>query len=62
MQGWEFVHWFSERITRFLQKKRVNERCAQKNSDSLIFVERPELTSLIFGEQPEQFAHIAQQK
>ena len=44
-QGWEFAHWFSERITRFLRK---NERM----SDSLKKKERF-AHSLIFGEQPE---------
>ena len=41
MQGWEFAHWFSVRITRVLQ---TNERMSHL---------------LIFGERPEQFAHIA---
>ena len=45
-QGWEFAHLISERIARFLSK---NERFAQKNERFT--------HSLIFGEQPERFAH-----
>ena len=45
--GLGIAHRFSERIARFLLK---NERISDL------------LTSLIFGERPEQFAHIAHQK
>ena len=45
-QGWEFAHLISERIAHFLSK---NERM----SDSL----KKMSDSLIFGEQPERFAH-----
>ena len=48
MQGWEFAHQFSKRIARFLPK---NERM----SDSLKNERFAHL--LIFGEQPERFAH-----
>ena len=46
MQGWEFAHRISERITRFLPKNERMRDSLKKMSDSLIF-----------GEQPEQFAH-----
>ena len=70
--GLGIFHWFSEQITRFLRK---NEQMSDLLSDSLTFGKQPErirhghsflvcdlsnsLTSLIFGERPEQFAHIA---
>ena len=47
-QGWEFAHWFSERNACFLRKN-------EQMSDSL----KKTSNSLIFGEQPEQFSHIA---
>ena len=46
MQGWEFAHRISERITRFLPKNERMRDSLKKMSDSLIF-----------GEQPERFAH-----
>ena len=46
IQGWEFAHRFSERIARFLPKNEQMSDSLQKMSDSLIF-----------GEQPELFAH-----
>ena len=48
-QGWEFAHRFSERIAHFFAKKITNERFAQKNERFAHL--------LIFGEQPERFAH-----
>ena len=64
MQGWEFAHRFFERIARFLPKNKRMSDSLKKMSDSLIrsFLVSDlsdSLTSLIFGEQPERFAHIA---
>ena len=74
-QGWEFAHRLSEQIARFLQKNVRPERFAQGGSflvsdlsESLMvahFLVRDLsnlLTSLIFGERPEQLAHITHQK
>ena len=47
-QGWEFTHWFSEGIARFLPK---NERM----SDLLKNIQFTD--SLIFGERPVRFTH-----
>ena len=52
IQGWEFAHRFSKRIARV--QKLANERFGQKNE--------PFAPSLIFGERPERFAHIAHQE
>ena len=52
--GWEFARLFTERIARFLPKNEQMSDSLNKTSDLF--------TSLIFGEQPEQFAHIAHQK
>ncbi len=62
-QGWEFAHRFSERIARFLRKNERMSDSLKKTSDSLIrsFLVSDlsnSLTSLIFGEQPERFAHL----
>ena len=58
-KGWEFVHRFSERITRFFAKKCTNAQFAQKTNDLLIhFFLVGDLSdsprSLIFGMR---FAH-----
>ena len=53
-QGWDFAHRFSEQIARLLRKKLANERFAQKNERFAHL--------LIFGEQPDLFAHIAHYK
>ena len=45
-QGWEFAHWFSERIACILPKNLQMSNLLKKMSDSLIF-----------GEGPEQFTH-----
>ena len=45
-QGWEFAHWFSERIACFLPKNEQIRDFLKKISNSLIF-----------GERPERFAH-----
>ena len=41
-QGWEFAHRFSERIARFWPKNERMIDSLKKNSNSLIFGERPE--------------------
>ena len=45
-QGWEFAHWFSERIARFLPKNERPERFAHNRSFPLSKL----IESLIFGE------------
>ena len=64
MQGWEFAHRFSERIARFLPK---NEWMSESQQNRAIhsFANFWWVTwaicsqSLIFGERPERYAHIA---
>ena len=46
LQGWEFAHWFSEGITRFLRKTDQISNFLKKTSNLLIF-----------GEWPERFAY-----
>ena len=63
-QGWEFAQLISERIARFLSKNERMRDLLKKKSDSLILSflvseMSDSLTSLIFGEQNERFAHIA---
>ena len=64
-QDWEFVYRFSERIARFVPK---NERMRANRSKKraiysfLVSDLSDLLTSLIFGERPERFAHIPHQK
>ena len=48
-QGWEFAHQFSEPISRFLRKNELMSNLLKKNKRFA--------HSLIFGEQPERFAH-----
>ena len=65
-QGWEFAPRFPEQITCFLPKNERMSDLLKKMSDSLIrsFLVSDlsnSLTSLIFSERPEQFAHIAHQ-
>ena len=62
-QGGEFAHRFSTRIARFLPKNEKMSDLLKKMNDSLIcsFLVSDLsdlLTSLIFGERPERFAHI----
>ena len=64
LQGWKFAHGFSEGIAGFLQKREQKSDSLKKMSNSLICLFlvsnlSDSLTSLIFGERPERFAHIA---
>ena len=53
---WEFAQQFSEPIARFLRKNgRMSDLLKKRAIRS--FLESDVLTSLIFGELPERFAH-----
>ena len=53
LQGWEFSHWFSEGIARFLRKnEQISKQIAHGHS-FLVSNLSNSLTSLIFGERPE---------
>ena len=61
-QSWEFAHRFSERIARCLRKNEQMSDSLKKTrgfAHGRSFLVSDLSESLIFGDRPERFAHIA---